>query len=101
MEAARRGYRHFDTAAGYLNDREVGGGLRRSGISRDALFVTTKVPPGDLCAARLARIRIKMRNLAAASRCLHPFIRNTRWPEGEKSDQAHLRLPAARLALNG
>lgn len=37
------GYRHIDTAASYLNEREVGEGLRRSGISRDDVFIETKI----------------------------------------------------------
>ncbi len=37
------GYRHIDTAAVYENERGVGEAIRRSGIPRDDLFVTTKV----------------------------------------------------------
>jgi 2,5-diketo-D-gluconate reductase A len=37
------GYRHVDTAALYGNEREVGEGLRHSGLDRDEVFVTTKV----------------------------------------------------------
>ncbi|MCC8495803.1 aldo/keto reductase [Xanthomonas hortorum] len=39
----RNGYRMIDTAAAYGNEREVGEGIVRSGIDRDALFVTTKL----------------------------------------------------------
>jgi diketogulonate reductase-like aldo/keto reductase len=42
-EALRVGYRHVDTAAAYLNEREVGEGIRRSGIARDEVFIETKV----------------------------------------------------------
>ncbi|MFE2432026.1 aldo/keto reductase [Streptomyces sp. NPDC059373] len=42
-EALRLGYRHIDTAAAYANEREVGEGIRRSGIARDDVFVETKV----------------------------------------------------------
>ena len=42
-EALRVGYRHVDTAAAYLNEREVGEGIRRSGIAREEVFVETKV----------------------------------------------------------
>ena len=41
--AAEIGYRHFDTAQAYGNERGVGEGLRASGVSRNALFVTTKL----------------------------------------------------------
>lgn len=37
------GYRHIDTAALYGNEAEVGRGLRRSGVDRSDVFVTTKV----------------------------------------------------------
>jgi len=44
VEAALElGYRHIDTAAAYGNEREVGEGIRRSGIARDDVFVETKV----------------------------------------------------------
>jgi 2,5-diketo-D-gluconate reductase B len=41
------GWRHIDTAKGYLNEREVGEGMRRSGIPREQIFLTTKVRPRD------------------------------------------------------
>lgn len=37
------GYRLIDTAASYDNEREVGDGIRASGIDRGELFVTTKL----------------------------------------------------------
>lgn len=41
--ALARGYRLIDTAAAYLNERQVGEGIRRSGLARDQVFVTTKL----------------------------------------------------------
>ncbi len=41
--ALRSGYRLIDTTAAYGNEREVGEGLRRSGVSRDEVFVTKKL----------------------------------------------------------
>jgi diketogulonate reductase-like aldo/keto reductase len=44
VEAAiASGYRLIDTAAAYFNEREVGEGIRRSGIRRDEVFIETKV----------------------------------------------------------
>src|SRR3954453_8134658 len=44
VEAALKvGYGLIDTAAGYFNEREVGEGIRRSGISRDDVFIETKI----------------------------------------------------------
>jgi len=37
------GYRHIDTAQAYGNERGVGDGVRNCGISRDQIFVTSKV----------------------------------------------------------
>ena len=37
------GYRHIDTAQAYGNERGVGEGVRESGISREEIFVTSKV----------------------------------------------------------
>lgn len=41
--ALRTGYRLIDTAAAYGNEREVGEGLRRSGVPRSDVFLETKV----------------------------------------------------------
>lgn len=41
--AIEAGYRHIDTAQAYFNEEAVGEGIRRSGINRDQLFLTTKV----------------------------------------------------------
>ena len=41
--ALRAGYRHLDTAQMYGNEREVGEGLRASGVKREDVFITTKV----------------------------------------------------------
>jgi 2,5-diketo-D-gluconate reductase A len=43
VDAIETGYRLIDTAASYLNEAAVGRGMRRSGIARNELFVTTKV----------------------------------------------------------
>src|SRR6266542_706371 len=44
VEAAlSTGYRHIDTAAAYGNEREVGDGIRRSGLDRSDVFIETKV----------------------------------------------------------
>jgi diketogulonate reductase-like aldo/keto reductase len=41
--ALKAGYRHIDTAQYYANEREVGEAVRRSGIPREEVFVTTKI----------------------------------------------------------
>lgn len=42
-EALRVGYRLIDTAASYFNEREVGEGIRRSGLDRSDVFIETKI----------------------------------------------------------
>ena len=46
-EALRVGYRMVDTAASYLNEREVGAAIAASGIPRSELFIQTKVWVSD------------------------------------------------------
>lgn len=43
VEALRVGYRHIDTAAAYGNEREVGEGIRQSGVAREEVFIETKI----------------------------------------------------------
>jgi 2,5-diketo-D-gluconate reductase B len=65
-QALKLGYRHIDTAQIYENERDVGDGLRASGVRRDEVFVTTKVwtthfAPNDLersTRESLARMRL-------------------------------------------
>lgn len=42
-EAIQTGYRLIDTAAVYLNEEAVGRAIRRSGVPREELFITTKL----------------------------------------------------------
>ncbi len=41
------GYRHIDTAAAYRNERQVGEGIRRSGVPREDIFIETKIWVSD------------------------------------------------------
>ena len=42
-DALEVGYRMIDTASAYFNERQVGDALRRSGLRREQVFVTTKL----------------------------------------------------------
>jgi 2,5-diketo-D-gluconate reductase A len=44
-DALEAGYRHLDTATMYGNEAEVGRALRDSGVQREEVFLTTKLPP--------------------------------------------------------
>ena len=65
-EALRLGYRHLDTAENYGNERGVGEGLRRAGLPREDIFITTKFNrqwhsvdgARQACEASLARLGV-------------------------------------------
>ena len=44
LDALEIGYRLLDTATLYKNEKEIGNAVRKSGIPRSEIFVTTKVP---------------------------------------------------------
>ncbi|QNN82561.1 aldo/keto reductase [Brachybacterium sp. Z12] len=46
-QAIEAGYRHIDTAASYRNEGGVGRAVKASGVSREDLFITTKLDNGD------------------------------------------------------
>lgn len=43
LEALKAGYRLIDTAAAYQNEEAVGAAIRKSGLPREELFITTKL----------------------------------------------------------
>lgn len=43
LAALKAGYRHIDTAAGYMNESDVGKGIKDSGIERSEIFITSKL----------------------------------------------------------
>ncbi|KAF9957456.1 hypothetical protein BGZ65_002053 [Modicella reniformis] len=45
--ALQAGYRHIDTATSYENEENVGNAIRKSGIPREQIFVTTKLTEDD------------------------------------------------------
>ncbi|MGP5132993.1 aldo/keto reductase [Psychrobacter cibarius] len=47
-QALKMGYEHIDTAQAYDNEKEVGQGIKQSGVSRDKFFLTTKIFPDDM-----------------------------------------------------
>jgi diketogulonate reductase-like aldo/keto reductase len=74
------GYRHIDTATMYANEAEVGRALRDSGLPRDDVFVTTKLPPGSAGRER--------ETLAASLRALgtdHVDLWLVHWPPGGRA----------------
>jgi 2,5-diketo-D-gluconate reductase B len=54
-DALEIGYRQIDTARAYENEREVGRGIAESGVPRDEIFLTTKVPHDEATADEVRR----------------------------------------------
>jgi 2,5-diketo-D-gluconate reductase B len=52
-DALEIGYRHIDTAKAYGNEREVGAGMRESGVAREDIWLTTKVPHTEAAPAQV------------------------------------------------
>jgi len=79
-KAIEAGYRHLDTARMYGNEKEVGEGIRRSGIDREELFVTTKIWWTDIGEADLvptARKAVEALNIGTVDLLL------IHWPNRE------------------
>lgn len=58
------GYRHFDTARAYGNEQDIGPVLARTEVTRERLFITTKVWGTDLSRKRfLPSVEESLRNL--------------------------------------
>lgn len=43
LDALKAGYRSLDTAQSYFNEEEVGSAMKKSGIPREEIFLTSKV----------------------------------------------------------
>ncbi|MEG0275789.1 MAG: aldo/keto reductase [Coprobacillus sp.] len=43
LAALKAGYRHIDTAAGYMNESDVGKAIKDSGIDRNEIYITSKL----------------------------------------------------------
>jgi diketogulonate reductase-like aldo/keto reductase len=81
--ALKIGYRHIDTALQYGNEPSVGRAVRDSGISRDEVFVTTKLPAEiKSYDGALAAFETTMENLNLEYVDL--YLIHAPWPWGEK-----------------
>jgi 2,5-diketo-D-gluconate reductase A len=74
------GYRHIDTATMYANEQEVGRALRDSGVPREEVFITTKLPSGNAGRER-ATIEASLRALGVESVDLWLI----HWPPGGRT----------------
>jgi diketogulonate reductase-like aldo/keto reductase len=62
--ALKNGYTHVDTAAAYKNEKEVGAGIKASGVPRESIFLTTKLNNPDQKEAPegLELVRLQLRD---------------------------------------
>lgn len=74
--ALEAGYRHIDTAQAYGNEESVGEALRRAGLPRDEVFVTTKFMPSRKDPAAEAELSLKRLGLDYVDLYL------IHWPQG-------------------
>jgi 2,5-diketo-D-gluconate reductase A len=76
-QALEGGYRHIDTATMYRNEAEVGRALRDSGLRREDVFITTKLPP-----ERAGRERVTLDASLRALGTDHVDLWLIHWPPG-------------------
>ncbi|WEV68158.1 aldo/keto reductase [Bifidobacterium sp. ESL0769] len=89
------GYRHIDTAYVYGNERSVGRAIRESGIDRDKIFVTSKLPAEVKEAdGVLPHFEATMENLGLET--LDLYLIHAPWPW---SHAGHMRMDEENLAV--
>ena len=90
-DAIEAGYRHIDTATMYGNEAEVGRALADSGVPREEVFVTTKLPP-ERAGRERATLDASLRALGVAAVDLWLI----HWPPRRKSVAVWREMLAAR-----
>ena len=92
--ALEAGYRHVDTASLYKNERSVGAALKRSGLPREQVFVTTKLMPMRLDVARELELSLERLGLDYVDQYLiHwplPAVVSRQWRALESLQEAGL-----------
>jgi diketogulonate reductase-like aldo/keto reductase len=93
-EALDVGYRHLDTATMYGNEAILGRAIRDSGVPREDLFITTKLPP-----SRAGRERATLDESLRALDTSYVDLWLIHWPPGGRArPEAWRQLLAARDA---
>lgn len=81
--ALRLGYRHIDTARGYYNEASVGRAIRDSGVPREEIFVTSKLPAeAKTYAAALEEFEVTMDEIGLDY--LDLYLVHAPWPWDEE-----------------
>ena len=103
VDAIATGYRLIDTAASYLNETAVGRGIRRSGVAREELFVTTKLRiqrngyEGTLAAFERSLKRLQLDYLDLTGYRNQQLLRPSRPGESEMAGHEGTRCVANRV----
>ena len=97
-DALAAGYRHIDTASAYGNEEEVGEGLRRSGVDRDAVWITTKLWIDDFPPERLRRSAERSLRLLGLDRIDLLLLH---WPARDRSQHRPALEELGRLRSEG
>ena len=87
-EALKIGYRLLDTAWQYGNETEVGRAVRKSGINREELFITTKLWTDDV---RAENARSALENSLRALQMEYVNLYLIHWP-AERFEKAWLEM---------
>ena len=76
LDAIASGYRLIDTAAAYMNEKAVGEAIKKSGVPREELFITTKLWVQDASyeAAKKA-IQTSLDNLGFSYHAVNEYVR--------------------------
>lgn len=83
LSALSTGYRHIDTARVYGNEASVGRAIKDSGIARDEIFLTTKLPAEIKDAGSVeATFQTSLRRLGVDYVDL--YLIHAPWPWGER-----------------
>jgi len=80
VRALELGYRHVDTATVYENEDQVGRAIAGSGVPREDVFVTTKLPP-----SRAGEERATLESSLAKLGLDHVDLWLIHWPPGGKA----------------
>ena len=81
LAALDAGYRHIDTATMYGNEKEVGRAVKESGLRREDIFITTKLPP-----ERVGRERQTIEESLRALDTDYVDLWLVHWPPSSASD---------------
>lgn len=86
-DALERGYRHIDTAQMYKNEEFVGEAIKKSGIDRDDIFLTTKVTPDNMPVEKfLPSVEESLKKLNTD----HVDLLLIHWPSDDETNKAAL-----------